>query len=313
MTEVAISAPAKVILFGEHAVVYGQPAIAVPVPARRAEAVVTASAAGSGLCIQAMDLNEILPISVDTETVDNALILTAQSALRALEIDQPPDAIIALKSTIPVASGLGSGAAVSAVVARAVAQAVGKTFDRETLNELVYEIEKVYHGTPSGIDNTVIVYESAVYFVRHHPIEFLNLAEPITLVIADTGHPAPTRITVGDVRKLYEHDPANTQPLFDQIGDIVNVARAALERGDLPTLGRSMLINHDLLRKLTVSSNELDDLVDVAMKAGALGAKLSGGGRGGNMIALVDAEHAEVVRSALLTAGAADAFITVIP
>lgn len=304
MIEVEASAPAKIILFGEHAVVYGQPAIAVPVSSLRAHARVTPNLPGhSGMQIVASDLGETLTVDLESE-LEHALAVMARLVLKTLD-SQPPDATITLRSEIPLASGLGSGAAVSAALGRALSAALGKPLDLETLNSLVYQVEKLHHGTPSGIDNTVIVYEQPVYFVREQPIEMLRIGAPFTLMIGDTGISASTRVAVGDVRKLFEAEPVRIQSVLASIGELVNVARQAMESGDIPALGPLMTENHALLQQLTVSSPELNRLVETALNAGALGAKLSGGGRGGNMIALVQPEQAESIRAALLQAGAA--------
>ena len=309
MSSQTFSAPAKVILFGEHAVVYEQPAIAVPVSSLRASA--TYEPATHGLTIHAIDLNKVLPVDVGDEVVDDALIATARKVLEQLH-SPPPKANVKLQSTIPMASGLGSGAAISTALARTLIAALDKTTSQEALNDIVYEIEKIHHGTPSGIDNTVIVYEKPVYFIRNQPIETLAIGKPFTLIIGDTGQGALTKVAVGDVRKLVEADPVKMQPVLDEIGSISQQARAAIESGEITALGPLMLRNHTLLQQLTVSSPELDTLVQAAMDAGAIGAKLSGGGRGGNMIALVQPETSEKVQQALLKAGAVRAFITTV-
>ncbi|GAB4522222.1 MAG: mevalonate kinase [Anaerolineae bacterium] len=308
-SRLSYSAPAKVILFGEHAVVYGKPAIAVPVSSLRATASYTPNE--EGLRINALDLNAVLPVDIDSDMVDNALVITARLLLAHLNAP-PPKVTITLSSTIPMASGLGSGAAVSTALARALLGALGASFSIEDLNQLIYEIEKLHHGTPSGIDNTVIVYEKPVYFVRGQDLETLNIGQPFTLVIGDTGEAALTRVAVGDVRQLVEGDPVRMQPILDAIQHISERARRAIEQGDVASLGPLMDENHDYLQQLTVSSPGLDTLVAAARSAGAWGAKLSGGGRGGNMIALASAERAEAVQEALLRAGAVRAFITIV-
>jgi mevalonate kinase len=298
------SAPAKVILFGEHGVVYGQPAIAVPVSSLRATATVEPNQPSvRGLRIAAADLNEMLPVEVGSDAMQNALVLMARLVLEALHV-QPPDVTITVQSQIPLASGLGSGAAVSAALARALSQALGCPLDNARLNALVYEVEKIHHGTPSGVDNTVVVYEQPVYFVREHPMETISIGRPFSLLIGDTGHGALTRVAVGAVRELYNADQARIQPILDAVGSCVSAARQAIEQGNVSSLGPLMNQNHALLQDLTVSSLELDALVNAARDAGALGAKLSGGGRGGNMIALVTPETAPPVEAALRAAGA---------
>ncbi len=305
------SAPAKVILFGEHAAVYGKPAIAVPVSSLRAFADVHPEMHGKGLYIEALDLAQVLPVTVNSDLMDNALIYTAQQVLKKL-MAHPPDATIKLTSQIPMASGLGSGAAVSTALARAVAGAVGKKLDDETLNQLIFNIEKFYHGTPSGIDNTVIVYERPVYFIKGMPLQPLSIGTPFTLVIGDTGEAGITRVAVGDVRALYDANPTKITPILDEIGIISEQAKIIIETGNPDDLAPLMTRNHELLRDLTVSALSLEKLITVAMDAGALGAKLSGGGRGGNMIALVQPYQAQSVHHALLRAGAKNAFITTV-
>jgi mevalonate kinase len=298
------SSPAKVILFGEHAVVYGQPAIAVPVSALRAYAEVEAS---DHFQIVARDL-------ADKQIAFNIDDPLAQVARLTLErIGKPiPAVTIAVKSDIPIASGLGSGAAISTAIVRAITDYYDLSLPHEAINEIVYEVEKIHHGTPSGIDNTVIVYEQAVYFVRGKTLETIRNAKSFTLLVADTGQSALTKIAVGDLRKLYEAEPDRIQPLIDSVGNLVNAARVAMSEGDIPQLGKLMLENHSLLQALTVSSPELDKLVDAAMQAGAIGAKLSGGGRGGNMIVLVDDASKAKITEALKVAGAVRVFETTV-
>jgi len=300
-----VRAPAKVILFGEHAVVYGQPAIAVPI--KTLQAVAEIEPADTPLTITAHDLDD----AVITFAGDNPLAEMARITLETLQI-APPQARMTIQSDIPIASGLGSGAAISTVIGRAICQLAGKQLPDAQLNALVYEVEKIHHGTPSGIDNTVIVYEQAVYFIRDEPIQLFENRKSFTLIIADTGKAALTKIAVGDVRKLYETEPEHIQALMGQIGSIAKQAHDTMRAGQIEKLGQLMNENHELLKALTVSSPELDCLVKVARANGALGAKLSGGGRGGNMLALVTEKTSEAVRTALLRAGAVRAFTTTV-
>lgn len=306
---VEASAPAKIILVGEHAVVYGQPAIAVPVSSLRAVATVQPNKPHEqGLRIIATDMGTTL---TEIEHSDNALAITARLVLDAFNAASP-DLTIAIHSQIPVASGLGSGAAVATALARALSAALNRPMDNEALNSIIYEIERIHHGTPSGIDNTVIVYEQPVYFIRGQPIEHVTIGRSFSLLIANTGIAASTRVAVSAVRKRYESEPQRIQSIIQEIGGLVIEARQAIETGDIAGLGTAMRQNHHLLRQLTVSCLELDALVAAAMNAGALGAKLSGGGRGGNMIALVTSETAESVKNALLDAGAVSIFETTV-
>jgi mevalonate kinase len=223
-----------------------------------------------------------------------------------------PKLHINIASTIPVASGLGSGAAVTVALTRALSTHINYPMTDEQVNAFAYEIEKLHHGTPSGIDNTVITYARPVYFIKGQAIETFKVGHPFTIVIGNTGISAPTKESVADVRKLWEADKAKWDRVFDQIGGITNDARGKIESGKWNELGELMNQNHTLLQELTVSSPELDTLVSAAINAGALGAKMSGGGRGGNMIALVKSEQAEAVAKALMEAGAESTIITTI-
>jgi len=295
------SAPGKVILFGEHAVVYGQPAIAVPVTQVRATVTVEPAPPGRGLTLVASDLGKVFPLT--TAAQGEPLAAAARLTLQHICTTEP-DATLTISSTIPIAGGLGSGAAVSTALVRALAGFLGKALENAEVSALVFEAEKIHHGTPSGIDNTVVVYEQPVYFVREHPVERLTVGASFTLLIGDTGIPSPTRQAVEQVRQAWKRNPARYDALFDQIGDVAQQARQALETGRVDVLGPLMDDNHELLIEMGVSSAELDELVEAARFGGALGAKLSGGGQGGNMVTLVEERYVEEVEEVLREAGA---------
>ena len=305
---VSASAPGKIILCGEHAVVYGRPAIAVPVAQVSATVVVDdAPPDQAGPRIVAPDIDRYYALH-DAPPADPlgqaAALLCAAAGLTTL-----PPLTIHVTSTIPIASGLGSGAATAAALIRALA----RKLDRPDLaadaavSRLTFEVEKLHHGTPSGIDNTVVAYNRPVYFMRRaagNLIAPFAVGAPLTLLIGNTGVASPTRIAVGDVRHGWEADPARFEALFDGCGAVTTAARLALEAGDLVRLGALLDENQAYLEAMTVSSAALEQLIGAARRAGALGAKLSGGGRGGNMIALVSTGSAAAVGAALRHAGA---------
>ena len=135
------------------------------------------------------------------------LALVTRLTLEALGV-ATPDWRILLRSTIPVSSGLGSGAAAATAIVRAIAAAAGRFLTPAEISALVFESERLFHGTPSGIDNTVVAYEQPVWFVRGQPPEPFAIARPVTLVIGDTGIASPTSVTVGDVRGGWQAEPA---------------------------------------------------------------------------------------------------------
>jgi mevalonate kinase len=306
------SAPGKIILFGEHAVVYGHSAIAVPVTQVRVKVTVTPDIRGEagGVRIEAPDVGL-------TSTLAH---LPAQDPIRAaihglldyLGVDRLPACSLKINSTIPIAAGLGSGTAVSVAILRALGGFLGQLLPDKAVSNLAYEVEKIHHGTPSGIDNTVVTYARPVFFTQGQPIHTFQIAAPFTIVIGDTGTPSSTREAVGDVRAGWEADSTRYERLFAAIGSIARTARQVIERGYPERLGPLMDENHQLLQEMGVSSSELDQLNQAAKDSGALGAKLSGGGRGGNMIALVDEQDAGEVSEALRKAGAVNTITTTV-
>jgi len=303
------SAPGKIILFGEHAVVYGRPALAVPVTQVHVDVEVTASDR-PGIWINAPDIE--LHAELNTLPSDHPIATVIHNFLFISRVSPLPDLEVKITSTIPVASGLGSGAAVTVALARALSSFLDFPMPDEEINLFAYEIEKLHHGTPSGIDNTVVTFAKPVYFVKGQPIETFHVGTPFMIVIGNTGISAPTKESVGDVRKLWEADKARWEGVFDKVGEITKQARGAIESGEWKKLGRLMNQNHALLQEMTASSSELDALVSAAIQAGALGAKLSGGGRGGNMIALVEADESKSISEALTQSGARSIIVATI-
>ncbi|HNS51190.1 MAG TPA: mevalonate kinase [Anaerolineae bacterium] len=301
-------APGKVILFGEHAVVYGYPAIAVPVSQVQALAQAEGGPPGQGTVVHAPDLGR--RVVVREAARDDPLATIVRLALEAIRAAPDPDLTVAVRSTVPVARGMGSGASVSTAIVRALAAYYHRWLTSQAISDLVYQTEVLYHGTPSGIDNTVVAFEKPVFFVRGETREVFWVGRPFLLAIADTGIESPTREVVGDLRRRYEAEPLRYRPLFEEAGSIARQARAAIARGSVDELGGLMDRNHALLWQMDVSCPELDRLAAAAHEAGALGAKLSGAGRGGNMIALVTEESCGQVELMLQLAGAVRVLIT---
>ena len=233
-----------------------------------------------------------------------------------------PDIAITITSDIPIASGMGSGAAVATALVRALAQFLQREIDSDEVGALVYRSEQRLHGTPSGIDNTVIAYDQPIAFCRRPPqadgtpqpsrIDPLAIAQPITIVVGDSGERSPTHLAVAGVRQRRDNDTAHYDAVFDAIAAVTIVAQQALDSGNIPLLGALCTQNHSLLQAIGVSTPLLDQLVQAAITAGAYGAKLSGAGVGGVMFAVTDATHSAQVAAALQQAGASRTFTTVI-
>lgn len=312
MPAISASAPGKVILFGEHAVVYGRPAIAVPVREVRAKAVITARPAAPAGQVQIVAEDIGLKSDLEALPEDHPLRLTLYKVMEMLKVDHLPAMRLQLSSTIPIASGMGSGSAVSVAIARALAAFLGYSLENDQASHIAYQMDQKYHGTPSGIDNTVVAYAQPVFFIRGKAFDRLCVAQPFTLVIGNTGIHSPTGEVVGDVRRHWQADPETYEAWFDKIGAIAHQARELIEQGPVERLGPLMTGNHRLLQQLDVSCPAQDRLVEAALAAGAGGAKLCGGGRGGNMIALAAPEKAPAVAEALQAAGATHTIITTV-
>ena len=307
-------APGKVILFGEHAVVYGRPAIAVPVTEVQAQAYTEPGTPGRGVVVVAPDLDRRVVVREAAE--DEPLACIVRLTLEALGRAREPDLTITITATVPIARGMGSGAAVSTAIVRALAKHYDRWLPSQAVSELVYQTEVLYHGTPSGIDNTVVAFGKPVYFVKDLVREVFWVGKPFLLAIADTGIESSTKEVVSDLRRRYHAEirarsaPGRFELLFDRVGEIAVAARRAIEQGQLGVLGQLMDENHALLQELGVSCPELDRLVFAAREGGALGAKLSGAGWGGNMIALITKETRGHVDMMLRLAGATSVIVT---
>jgi mevalonate kinase len=307
-------APGKVILVGEHAVVYGRAAVALPVREVQAQATVEDADRGQGIVIVAQNLGMSCAVGRgDVEAALHPLEVTVVGVLQHLGLSLEQDLTVTVSSTVPIARGLGSGAAVSTAITRAVGWHFSHELAAAEVSRLVYEVERLHHGTPSGIDNTVVAYERPVYFVRGQTLETFPVGRLMSLAIADTGLESPTREVVEAVREAWRRSRDRYEDLFDQAGAISAKVRRCIERGDLTLVGRKMNENHRLLQEMGVSHPRLDALVRAALDHGALGAKLSGAGRGGNMIALVSQETRDEVEQALWSAGAKNVIQTEVP
>jgi mevalonate kinase len=213
------------------------------------------------------------------------------------------------------ASGIGASAAQVVSLARALSYELPKFMTEDEINAAGYEGEKGYHGTPSGIDNTASTFGGLLKFQRTDgdPIfEKKKLHQPIRIVYASTGITASTTEVVGDVRAKKEADPQWFQGLLDRYLDIVAQAETAIDKGDMETLGSLLDQNHALCQELTVSCKELDDLVLAARSAGALGAKMSGTGRGGLMLALTPTKESQMAVAAALETLAPQVWMTML-
>lgn len=282
----------KVILFNEHFVVYGIPAIASAIDKKTVAEVKKSS----GESYTLYDERDATPGYKEEKW--NHQQESIVRIMKAMDITEPLK--IWLRGDLKAASGVGASAASCTAIARALSEEFNLNLDDDAINDLSYEGEKAYHGNPSGIDNTCATYGGLVWFIKDHYIEHLTLPEPVEVVMGNTGVVANTKKAVAGVRERVGCFREKYDAIFTEARDLVNKARKILHSGDWEQTGYLMNMNHELLQQIEVSSKELDFLVDVSLRHGALGAKMTGGGLGGYMVALTPSKKLqETVASAI--------------
>jgi mevalonate kinase len=289
----------KVILFGEHFVVHGVAGIVSAIDLIT-DAEVERS--GEGIIIK----DERRGAKGYTEKKRTQQKESIERMLKTMGIGLRKAFFeIRLGGNLPSFSGIGASAASSVAIARAIAEELGMNLSDQRINEIAYEAEKAYAGTPSGIDNTAATYGGLIWFKkssneRPNTIEKLSIKEPVEIVIGNTGVVADTKKMVASVADRKKENPEKYDSLFNQAERLVYEARKALEDFNLKEIGRLMNENHWLLQEIEVSSKKFDYLINLAREYGAFGAKLTGGGGGGCMVALTPGkELKEAVATAM--------------
>lgn len=287
----------KVILLGEHAVVHGYPAIAAGI-----ERGVTAHAASSEA-----DVLSLSPWNVEVRPDSNGEPL-ARAFAGVLE-NYPERSSLAVHAEVglPAGAGLGCSAAIGVAVIDAIDEAIGCTRNREELARAAYDWERVFHGNPSGVDNTMSAIGGIALFQKGSPLEILVPNKVLHLAIGYSGESPSTKVMVDSVAHQLASDPVRVRKAFEGIEVLVKNARFAIEAGDLVALGQLFDLNHAILSSLMLCTTRLDRMCQVAREAGALGAKMTGGGGGGCMIALAP-KHEQALR--ICDALGDEAFIT---
>jgi len=307
--EVTASAPAKLILFGEHFVVYGKPAIVMAINRR---AYIKAKTRKDGkIHIRSVNLeisglfenSKFTPISGGFEAKEKLEPIRVVAEKIFEKSGRKFGVDIEVDSKIPVAAGLGSSAAVAAAAAMALSRLADLEISKDEIFEITYEAEQLVHGTPSGIDPAITTYGGIILFKKDEKPRRLDVNYVLPLVVGDTGLERCTGDLVARVRRNREKYPSIIDPVIEAGGRTAERAVEALENADLETIGELMNINHSLLSAVGVSHERLDRLVNAARLAGALGAKLTGAGGGGCMIALAREEVLEHVALAIEQAG----------
>ncbi len=292
-----------VILFGEHFVVHGVPGIVSAIDATN-DAEVKKALQG----ITVKDVRKAAKGYAEEKRLQQ--LESINRILRAMGVQPGTVSFdILLGGTLPGFSGLGASAASSVAITRAIAQEYGIKLTDERVNEIAYEAEKAYAGTPSGIDNTAATFGGLLWFKKNmksgaNTVEKLHIREPVEIVIGSTDVVANTKAMVEGVAERKSKNPEKYDALFEQAEALALIGRKALLAFDLKKVGELMNENHRLLQEIEVSHEKLDLLVNIARTEGAFGAKLTGGGGGGCMVALAPGkELQERVAKAVENAG----------
>jgi mevalonate kinase len=273
----------KAILFNEHFVVYKIPAIVSAIGRYTVAKIQPISASGWKI----IDNRKATP-NYKEDKIDQQKD-SIDKIIKRMSIDLSKEGIeITLDGNLYCASGIGASAASCVAIARALSKHYDLNLSDEEINDVAYEGEKGYHGTPSGIDNTASTFGGLIWFEKgeNNVMDKMKISNPIEIVMGNTGKVANTTAAVAGVKDRKEKEPEKYEQIFDRAENIAYLAKNALINEDYKELGKLMNENHKLLQQIEVSSRELDFLVKLARERGAVGAKLTGGGLGGNMIAL---------------------------
>lgn len=285
----------KILLLGEHAVVYGRPALAAGLDRGMTASVVD----GGGARLQ------IPAWGVDVSPADSSAVARAFAALLGALPGGLGGPTVRVEPGIPGGAGLGSSAALAVATARALAAHAAFDLDDHALFDAAMAAERVFHGNPSGLDHAAAMHGGLLRYVRGTPPSLTPVVAnmPLSLVVAQVAPGADTGAMVGGVAERRARLPVAIEATLDAIAALVDRAQHAVEVGDVVSLGEAMTVNHGLLAALGVSTPALDAACHAARAAGALGAKLTGAGGGGCVVALVDDASADPVVSALAESG----------
>lgn len=294
----------KVILFGEHGVVHGHPALA----AGLSRGVVAEAALA--------DRDELLAspwgVEVAADAASEEPLARAMAAVLTGYPQGRAPARVRAEVSLPGGAGLGCSAALGVAVVAALDELYGVERTPEERGAYSLAWEHVFHGNPSGVDNTMAAVGGVAIYRRGEPLEAVRPRRPLVLVVGNSGESSSTKTMVEDVARQLAGEPERVEKVFSGMASLVQNGRLAIEAGDLSSLGQLMDLNQALLSSLLLSTTKLEAMCRAAREAGALGAKLTGAGGGGCTIALAEDEaKAGVIRDAVAVV-AHEAFIATV-
>lgn len=305
MKKVKVKAPGKTILFGEHAVVYGYPAIAMAISV-------------NSKCIISESNNVSLKINLenynlsfegkDLSSLTSKFPTKNKQLMKCLQLFKNRYGIelknleISVSSKLFPSAGLGSSASIAVALTQAINNFYDLELSKSEINELAYAQEKIVHGSPSGIDNNICTYGNAIYF-QEGDFEFIEVPEELLLLITYTNIEHDTKEAINRIKRLKETEPGKTTEYLESIGKLTQQAQVELNEGNIHEIGELMNLNQKYLAKLKVSNGIIEQIVKISRKNGALGAKLTGAGLGGCVITLGTHETLKNIQSILTNKG----------
>jgi len=305
LKSVSAIAPGKSILFGEHAVVYGYPAIA------------TAISINSRCNIKEIPKDKISINLKNYDTIINGFNLSSLKSEipskykqygKCLQIMKNQFGIdlnnieITLESDLFPGSGLGSSASLSVSLVFSINSFYELGLNKDKINKIAYELEKVIHGTPSGIDNTITTYGNAIFF-QEGKFDFINLSKNIPLLITHTNIEHNTKEAINRIKDMKAKNPHKVQKILKNIGRITKEAKNELIKGNFEEIGELMSLNQKYLAELKVSNNKISQIVKISNENGAYGSKLTGAGLGGCVISIGEKHILEEIANILREKG----------
>ncbi|WP_057746839.1 mevalonate kinase [Liquorilactobacillus capillatus] len=296
---------AKIILIGEHSVVYGRPAIALPLSKVKTNVHIEETDSGTQILHSRYFDGELRRAPASLDGIKQ-LIKHILEELSATE----DSFIMTINSALPAERGMGSSGATAIAVIRALYSYLNKHLTHAKLLQLADISESITHGNPSGLDASTSASSQPVWMVKHHELLPLPINLNACLLICDSGIKGRTGEAVASVKKRLELEPHETQTLLETLGKLAFMARKQIANDDATGLGQTFNAAQAQLAALGVSNKQLDELIKTSLDLGALGSKLTGGGRGGCFISLVrDQEEAQRIAAQLHTHGVTKTWI----
>jgi len=302
--KVNIKAPGKIILFGEHLVIYGYPAIAAAISRY------------SSCCIEPVPdkiLIELTNFNEKFQFLDlNEMIIKIPSRFKQIsyclelfhdKYDVISDGIkITIDSSLFPSAGLGSSASIAVALVSALTAYYKLNLSRDAISEIAFELEKMVHALASGIDNTACTFGNLLFY-QEGKYRALSISYDLPLLITYTNIERDTKSAIEKVKQYTMSYPKDYRDLFEGITQIISAAEQALKDRDFETIGHLMSENHEILTKIGVSNEIIEKITQISLKNGAFGSKLTGGGLGGCVISIAPYEKLEKISKILKKKG----------